>query len=178
MALLDILTYPDPRLNQVSKPVEKFDADLLRLIEDMKETMHAANGIGLAAAQVGVFLRILVIEIPGETEEDASIKLELCNPEIIAQQGHAKIEEGCLSLPSFYYEVDRAEYIKVRAQNPLGETIELEAEGLLAICVQHEMDHLEGKLLVNYASPLKRKQYKDARKKRDTELDLSETSRL
>jgi len=152
MARLPILEYPDPRLRIRAEPVTKVDDEIRRLIDDMLETMYAAPGIGLAATQVDVHKRIVVIDISEEHNEP----LCLVNPEILERDGRASHEEGCLSVPDYYEPVERAAQIRVRALGRDGAPFEFEAEGLLAVCVQHEMDHLEGKLFVDYISELKR----------------------
>jgi peptide deformylase len=153
MAKLPILEYPDPRLRTKAVPVERVDEPLGRLIDDMFETMYAAPGIGLAATQVDRHLRVVVID----TSEDKSQPLVLVNPEIIERSGSLEIEEGCLSVPGIFDRpTARSERIRVRALNRDGKPFELEADGLLAICVQHELDHLDGKLFVDYLSELKR----------------------
>ena len=154
MAKLSILEFPDQRLRTVARPVEAFDATLSRLIDDMFETMYAAPGIGLAATQVDVHRRLLVLDV----SEDRSRPMVFINPEILSAEGHQVYQEGCLSVPGIYADVTRAASIRVRAQDRTGETFELEADGLLAVCVQHEMDHLAGKVFVDYLSPLKREQ--------------------
>jgi peptide deformylase len=156
MAKLSILRYPDPRLHTVAKPVQAVDARIQRLVEDMAETMYAAPGIGLAATQVNVHERVIAIDI---SEDHTDLKV-LINPEIIEKHGDLEWEEGCLSVPGIYEKVHRAEKIKVRALNRYGETYEFEADGLLAVCVQHEMDHLLGKVFVEYLSRLKRNRIK------------------
>lgn len=152
MAILDILHFPDERLRQVCGPVEVFDDRLQTLIDDMFETMYAAPGIGLAAIQVNVHKRVLVADV----SEDRSGAICLINPEIVLKEGEEEMDEGCLSVPGFYETVRRAEHIKVKALNRKGESIEIKAGGLLAVCIQHEIDHLNGKLFVDYISPLKR----------------------
>lgn len=152
MALLPILEYPDPRLKTVAQPVTEITEKVSRLIRDMAETMYAAQGIGLAATQVDVHLRVIVIDI-SETKNDL---LVLINPEILAASGEIYGEEGCLSVPSYYDQIKRAEKITVRTLTETGETREFEAEGLLSVCIQHEMDHLRGILFVDYLSKLKR----------------------
>lgn len=152
MATLTILEFPDPRLRTVAKPVERVDDDLRRLIDDMFETMYAAPGIGLAASQVDVHKRFMVIDVSEARDQP----LVFINPEILSAEGTETCEEGCLSVPGIFAEVKRAERIRVRAQDRFGETFELDADGLLAVCIQHEMDHLAGKLFVDYLSPLKR----------------------
>jgi peptide deformylase len=156
MARLPILEYPDPRLRIRAEPVTKFDIELKTLVADMFETMYAAPGIGLAATQVDIHKRILVCDVGGESKQP----LCLINPEIIRAEGKTNAEEGCLSVPEFYDFIDRAAVIRVRAQDPDGKTFELDAEGMLAVCIQHEMDHLEGKLFVDYLSELKRERLK------------------
>ena len=156
MAKLDILHYPDTRLYTVAKPVQTVNARIHKLIEDMKETMYDVSGIGLAATQVNVHERLLVMDI-SETRNEFRVFI---NPEIVAESGRAENEEGCLSVPGVYDKVTRAERIKVRALDRDGKTFELEAEGLLAVCIQHEMDHLLGKVFVDYLSPLKRNRIK------------------
>jgi peptide deformylase len=152
MALLQILEYPDPRLRTKARPVTEFDAALHRLIDDMFETMYAAPGIGLAATQVDVHRRLIVIDVSAEkTEPQVFI-----NPEILEREGAGTMEEGCLSVPGIFDEVQRAARVKVRFRDRDGATQERELEGLLAVCLQHEMDHLEGKLFVDYLSELKR----------------------
>ena len=150
--VLPILEYPDPRLKKVAAPVTAFGPEIQRLVRDMAETMYAAPGIGLAATQVDVHKRIIVIDI-SEARDDLRVFI---NPEILAAEGDAECEEGCLSVPGYYDKVTRAARIRVRAQDEHGRTFELETDGLLAVCVQHEMDHLIGKVFVDYLSPLKR----------------------
>ena len=152
MARLPILEYPDPRLRIRAEPVTKFDTELKTLVADMFETMYAAPGIGLAATQVDVHKRILVCDVGVESKQP----LCLINPEIIRAEGKTNAEEGCLSVPEYYDFIDRAAVIRVRAFDPDGKAFELDADGMLAVCIQHEMDHLVGKLFVDYLSPLKR----------------------
>ncbi|MBO0408961.1 peptide deformylase [Aeromonas hydrophila] len=152
MAILDVLRFPDERLRTVAAPVETFTPELQQIVDDMFETMYAEEGIGLAATQVDIHQRIIVIDV-SENREDP---LVLINPEIIEQAGSTGIEEGCLSVPGSRALVPRAEWVKVRALDRHGKAFELEADDLLAICIQHEMDHLVGKLFVDYLSPLKR----------------------
>jgi peptide deformylase len=151
MAILNILHYPDERLHTIAKPVTVFDAKLQQLVDDMAETMYAAPGIGLAATQVDVHERLIVIDI-SESKDDL---LVLINPRILEMDGKVKSEEGCLSVPGIYEEVDRAEHVKISAVDQFGKEFELDAEGLLAICIQHEMDHLDGKVFVEKLSRLK-----------------------
>jgi peptide deformylase len=152
MALLPILEFPDPRLRQRAVPVTEFDEALSRLVDDMLETMYAAPGIGLSATQVDVRQRLLVIDV-SETHDDP---LVFVNPEILSTEGRAKSEEGCLSVPGIFDQVERAAKVRVRARDRTGETFERDLEGLLAVCLQHELDHLDGKLFVDYLSDLKR----------------------
>ena len=152
MAILDILEFPDPRLRTRAKPVAAVDDTIRRLVADMLETMYAAPGIGLAASQVDFHQRVIVIDI----SESHDQPLVLINPEIIAREGDEETEEGCLSVPGIFEKVHRAEKIKVRALDRNGIAFEMEVDGLLAVCIQHEMDHLEGKLFVDYLSELKR----------------------
>jgi peptide deformylase len=152
MAKLKILEFPDPRLRTKARPVETVDGELRTLIDDMFETMYDAPGIGLAATQVDVHRRLLVADVSSDKSEPHA----LINPEIVEKDGVAVSEEGCLSVPGFYEEVERAEHIRVRFLDRNGEEQEMEAEGLLAVCIQHEMDHLEGKLFVDYLSEAKR----------------------
>jgi peptide deformylase len=152
MAILQILEFPDPRLRTKAKPVVEFDETLRRLIDDMFETMYAAPGIGLAASQVDAHQRLIVMDI----SEDRKQPLTFINPEIVQREGDEETEEGCLSVPGIFEKVRRAEKITVRAADRNGVAFELNAEGLLAVCIQHEMDHLDGKLFVDYLSELKR----------------------
>jgi peptide deformylase len=152
MTKLAILEYPDPRLRTKAKPIEVVDDAVRQLAADMLETMYAAKGVGLAASQVDVHRRLLVIDV-SETRDQP---LVLINPEIVSAEGRAPGEEGCLSLPGIYDKLERAAKIKVRALDRNGIRFELDAEGMLAVCIQHEMDHLEGKLFVDYLSELKR----------------------
>ncbi|MBI5780122.1 MAG: peptide deformylase [Rhodocyclales bacterium] len=156
MALLPILHYPDPRLKKRAEPVEAVDESIRRLAADMAETMYAAPGIGLAATQVDVHKRVIVIDVT----EDRSGLTVLINPEILEKDGECVSEEGCLSVPGIYDKVTRSERVRVRALNLQGEPVEFEAEGLLAVCIQHEIDHLDGKVFVEYLSPLKQSRIK------------------
>jgi peptide deformylase len=153
MAILTVLHYPDPRLRKVAEPVERVDDNIRQLVDDMFETMYQAPGIGLAATQVDQHKRIITIDI----SEDKSQPLCLINPEIIASEGVEKMEEGCLSVPGIYEPVERAEKITVKALNREGQSYEMQTDSLLSVCIQHEMDHLQGKLFVDYLSELKRK---------------------
>jgi peptide deformylase len=152
MALLQILEFPDPRLRNRAQPVTQVDAALRTLIDDMFETMYAAPGIGLAATQVNAAKRLLVIDISEKRDQP----LVLINPEILGREGVEETEEGCLSVPGVFDKVTRAEKIRVRALDRDGKPLEFEADGLLAVCIQHEIDHLDGKLFVDYLSELKR----------------------
>jgi len=152
MAKLPILEFPDPRLRTVAKPVERVDDALRALIDDMFETMYEAPGIGLAATQVDVHKRLLVLDV----SEDRSRPLVFVNPQILASEGSQTYQEGCLSVPGIFADVQRFDRITVRALGRDGEPFEIHADGLLAVCIQHEMDHLAGKLFVDYLSPLKR----------------------
>ena len=156
MALLPILHYPDPRLHMRARVVDRVDADIRQLAADMSETMYAAPGIGLAATQVNRHVRVIVIDV----SEDRSQLLTVINPELIEKSGECDGEEGCLSVPGIYETVKRAAQVKVRALNVEGETFELDATDLLAVCIQHEMDHLDGKVFVEYLSRLKQTRIK------------------
>ncbi len=162
MSRLTILEYPDPRLRTRARPVEQFDAALGRLVDDMFETMYEAKGIGLAATQVDVHRRLIVLDL----SEDRSTPLVFINPEILEREGAAKTEEGCLSVPGIFDDVQRAARVRVRAQDRTGAVFERELEGFISVCVQHEMDHLEGRLFVDYLSDMKRDRI---RKKLDKE---------
>jgi len=152
MAKLAILEFPDPRLRKQAAPVSTVDAGVRQLIDDLFETMYEAPGIGLAATQVDVHRRVLVADVSGERNAPYA----LVNPVILEKDGHAVSEEGCLSVPGYFDEVERAEHIRVRYQDREGKTVEEDMHGLLAICVQHEIDHLDGKLFVDYLSDAKR----------------------
>jgi peptide deformylase len=158
MKLLDILTYPDPRLRTVAKKVEKFDKSLQELSENMLYTMYEADGIGLAASQVDVHLRLIVMDI-SETRDEPMI---FVNPEveILENKSHFSFKEGCLSVPGFYEEISRPDKIKLSWQDVDGKSHTSFPEGLLTVCIQHEIDHLEGKLMVDYVSRLKRERLK------------------
>lgn len=165
MALLPILHYPDPRLHNIAAEVREVNADIRQLIKDMAQTMYAAPGIGLAATQVDVHQRIIVIDI-SETHDQLNAFI---NPKILEMSGEAECEEGCLSVPGIYEKVRRAERIRVTALNPAGKPFILEAEGLLAVCIQHEMDHLIGKVFVEYLSRLKQQRILAKLKKQQRE---------
>jgi len=168
MALLPILVYPDPRLHTVAKPVQAVDARIRTLVADMLETMYDASGIGLAATQVDVHERVIVID----TSEERNQPMVLVNPEITWASDEKQVgDEGCLSVPGIYDGVERSSSIKVRALDEQGQSREIAAEGLLAVCIQHEMDHLQGKVFVEYLSPLKRNRIKSKmlKARRETE---------
>ena len=156
MSGLEILEFPDSRLRTVAKPVKSFDDMLGKLVDNMLETMYAANGIGLAATQVNQHIRLLVLDI----SEDRGQPGIYINPEILSQEGEQVCEEGCLSVPGVFANVKRAEHVRIRAQDRNGEYFEEEAQGLRAVCLQHEIDHLNGRLFVDYLSPLKRRMMK------------------
>ena len=166
MAILDVLRFPDERLRNVAKPVETVNDEIKQLVSDMFETMRDEKGIGLAATQVDRHVQVVVMDV----SEDQNEPRVFINPEIIDKQGSTISEEGCLSVPGNYAKVERAEAVKVTALNENGESYELEADGLLAICIQHELDHLKGKLFVDYLSPLKRQRI---RKKLEKEARLA-----
>jgi peptide deformylase len=151
MALLNILRYPDARLHKLAATVTVFDEGLKKLAADMAETMYAAPGIGLAATQVDVHKQVIVVDV----SERRDTLIVLVNPEILEATGVSDIEEGCLSVPTIYELVERAERVKVRAYDPNGNSFTLEAQGLLSVCIQHEMDHLKGKVFIEYLSALK-----------------------
>jgi len=167
MALLPILRYPDPRLHKLAKPVAVVDDRIRQLVRDMAETMYAAPGVGLAATQVDVHERVIVIDV----SENSDALRVLINPEILWKSDELQTyEEGCLSVPGIYDEVQRAARIKVQALNEQGESYEFDAEGLLAVCVQHEIDHLDGKVFVEYLSSLKQGRIKTRLRKQEREL--------
>jgi peptide deformylase len=167
MPLLNILRYPDPRLHKIAKPVAIFDAPLKRLVADMAETMYDAPGVGLAATQVDVHQQVIVIDT-SETHNDLCVFI---NPEIIWTSEEKQVyDEGCLSVPGVYDGVERPAKVKVRAFDVEGESFEMEADGLLAVCIQHEMDHLKGKVFVEYLSPLKRNRIKTKMLKEEREM--------
>ncbi|EGV50726.1 peptide deformylase [endosymbiont of Riftia pachyptila (vent Ph05)] len=168
MAILDILHFPDSRLRNKAKPVSQVDDAIRKLVDDMFETMYEAPGIGLAATQVNVAKQIIVIDL----SEEKNQPLCLINPEILSKEGEEKMDEGCLSVPGIYESVKRAARISVRALDRDGAPFELETEGLLAVCIQHEIDHLNGKLFVDYLSSLKRQRI---RKRLEKESRLRST---
>jgi peptide deformylase len=166
MAVLPILRYPDPRLHTVAKPVTVFDQRIRELVRDMAETMYAAPGVGLAATQVDVHLRVIVVDV-----SDAKDQLQVfVNPEIVGASGDRKVyEEGCLSVPGIYEEVERPDRVTVRAFDQNGQSFSCEAEGLLAVCLQHEIDHLNGRVFVQYLSGLKQKRIRNRMLKAERE---------
>ena len=171
MSVLHVLHFPDERLRTVAKPVDKIDAEIQQLVADMLDTMYDENGIGLAATQVDVHKRVVVIDI----SEDRNEPLVFINPEITARSGETSYEEGCLSVPQNYAKVERAANVTVKAQDKNGDWFELHADGLLAICLQHELDHLLGKLFIDYLSPLKRDRI---RKKLEKEAKMAQRHAL
>lgn len=172
----EIVVYPDKRLKLVSKPVESFDEELHTLLDDMYDTMRAKNGVGLAAIQVGVDKRVLIINIPlenipeGEDEQPRENTLEMINPAIIEKDGSTKFQEGCLSVPGIYEEVERAKHVKIEYCDRHGEKHMIEDDDFLAIAMQHEMDHLEGKVFIEKLSYMKRKKFEKEWKKRQKNL--------
>jgi len=168
MSILNILRYPDPRLHKVAKPVEVFDERIARLVADMAETMYDAPGIGLAATQVDVHEQVIVIDI-SETKDQLTVFI---NPEILWASDEKQVyDEGCLSVPGIYDDVERPAKVKVRAQDAKGAFFEVDADGLLAVCIQHEMDHLAGKVFVEYLSPLKRNRIKTKLQKEERGME-------
>ena len=156
MSILTILEFPDKRLRTVASEVERVDDSIRKLVDDMIETMYSAKGVGLAATQVNVHKRVIVMDVSENKDEPIC----LINPQIVERDGVEESEEGCLSVPGFFEKVSRAEHIKVQALDRNGDRFELEARDLLAVCIQHEMDHLEGKLFVDYLSAFKRNRIK------------------
>lgn len=173
MALLTILEFPDERLRKKAVEVEVFDDALQGLVDDMFETMYAAPGVGLAAVQVNVPKRVIVIDVSEEKNEP----LCLINPVVLAKTGQEEMDEGCLSVPGIFEKVCRANQVRVRALDRHGEPFELDAEGMLAVCIQHEMDHLEGKLFVDYLSPLKRQLVRKKLKKEQRQRAVQTTAK-
>ncbi|MEJ2515432.1 MAG: peptide deformylase [Gammaproteobacteria bacterium] len=174
MAILKILEYPDPRLRTRAEPVAEVTDEIRQLASDMLETMYAAPGIGLAATQVNVHKRMLVADV----SEEKDAPHVFINPEILEQRGVETMEEGCLSVPGVYESVSRADWIRVRALGTDGEPFETELEGLLAVCVQHEMDHLEGKLFVDYLSDLKRQRIRKRLEKERRQRPVESPARV
>jgi peptide deformylase len=171
MSVLHVLHFPDERLRTVAKPVANVDAEIQQLVADMLDTMYDENGIGLAATQVDVHKRVVVIDV----SEDRNEPMVFINPEIIARSGETSYEEGCLSVPQSYAKVERAAEVTVKAQDKNGDWFEIHADGLLAICLQHELDHLLGKLFIDYLSPLKRDRI---RKKLEKEAKMAQRHAL
>ena len=167
MAILTILNYPDARLHTVAKPVAVVNDDIRKLISDMAETMYAAPGIGLAATQINWHIQLIIVD----TSQEQNNLLVFINPKIVAKNGEQNYEEGCLSVPGVYETVTRADKITVEALDMNGKKFKLNAEGLLSVCVQHEMDHLLGKVFVEYLSPLKRNRIKSKMQKHNREID-------
>lgn len=165
MAVRTILHYPDKRLREVAKPVTRFDAELSTLLADMAETMYAAPGVGLAAPQIGVSLRVFIIDVAVGDDQPSELRT-FVNPELVETVGEIEYEEGCLSFPGVHEQIERAERVTVRAQDGSGKPFELEADGLLAIAIQHENDHLDGKLMVDHLSLLRRRLVNRAMQKR------------
>lgn len=167
MALLQILCYPDPRLHKIAKPVQVVDDRIRKIVKDMAQTMYEAPGVGLAATQVDIHERVVVIDV----SDDQNQLMTFINPTLVWASEEKKVwREGCLSVPEYYDEVERPEKVRVRALNLEGKSFEIEADGLLAVCLQHEMDHLMGKVFVEYLSPLKRTRISSKMKKRVKEL--------
>ena len=164
--ILEILKYPDKRLRTIASPVQEVNNEIKKQVKDMFETMYAAPGIGLAATQVNFHQRLIVIDISDEGNEP----LCLINPEIMQKNGEIEYEEGCLSVPNYYESIKRANEIKVSAKNELGQTFEIEADEMLSICIQHEMDHLNGILFVDHLSKLKQKRLKKKAEKQSKKL--------
>ena len=164
--ILEILKYPDKRLRTIASPVQEVNSEIKKQVKDMFETMYAAPGIGLAATQVNFHQRLIVLDISDEGNEP----LCLINPEIMQKNGEIEYEEGCLSVPNYYESIKRANEIKVSAQNELGQTFEIEADEMLSICIQHEMDHLNGILFVDHLSKLKQKRLKKKAVKQSKKL--------
>ncbi|HEX5793887.1 MAG TPA: peptide deformylase [Rheinheimera sp.] len=171
MAVLHVLHFPDDRLRTVAKPVDSVTPEIQQLVADMLDTMYDENGIGLAATQVNVHQRVVVIDV----SEDRNEPMVFINPEIIARSGETSYEEGCLSVPQSYATVERAAQVTVKALDRNGNAFELKADGLLAICLQHELDHLVGKLFIDYLSPLKRDRI---RKKLEKEAKMAQRHAL
>ena len=163
MAILEVLHFPDERLRNRASPVDEIDGEIQRLAQNMLETMYAEGGIGLAATQVNVTKRVVVIDLSEEKNEP----IILINPEVLEKDGIESMREGCLSVPDYFDIVERAEHIKYRYQTLSNDVIEAETDGLLAVCIQHEIDHLDGKLFIDYLSPLKRQRLKKKLAKQD-----------
>lgn len=165
MSILSIITYPNPLLKTVCEPVDKVTKEIQKLLDDMAETMYAAPGVGLAAPQVGILKRVIVLDVTWRDENSKRKLYQLVNPKIVEKEGHIEWEEGCLSIPGFLYKMKRSKKVKVEALDKNGKPITIDAEDLLAVCLQHEIDHLDGKLIIDKASRLKRKLYLDKLKK-------------
>ena len=163
MALLDVLHFPDPRLRKKAQPVDAVDDSIRALAADMLETMYQEGGIGLAATQVNIRKRVVVIDLSEQRNEP----MYLINPEIISTEGVEQMQEGCLSVPDYFDLVERAEKVRFRYQNLEGKVVEVDADGLLAVCIQHEIDHLNGKLFIDYLSPLKRQRLRKKLEKQE-----------
>ena len=169
MTILDILNYPDPRLHKVASIVDEINSEIISIVRDMTETMYAAPGIGLSATQVNYHKKIIIIDI-SEKKDDL---LVLINPEIVSSDGQQESQEGCLSVPGIYETVKRASKISIRALNVDGDLIEFVADGKLSICIQHEMDHLVGKVFVEYLSPLKKSRIKTKMIKKNKKFEAT-----
>ena len=165
MSILPIIIYPNPLLKTVCEPVEKVTKEIQKILDDMAETMYAAPGVGLAAPQVGLKQRLLVVDATWKEEEKTKALYQLINPKIIHREGDLQWEEGCLSIPGFLLMMDRSEKVTVEALDKKGKPITIEAHGLLAVCLQHEIDHIDGKLIIDKASRLKRNLYLEKLKK-------------
>ena len=178
MALLEILHFPDPRLRNIAKPVQTVDAGIRQLLDDMLDTMYAAPGIGLAATQINSDKRVVVIDVSEEKDQP----LCLINPEILELDGVEEMEEGCLSVPGVFETVQRADQVRLRALDRDGKSVEIQAGGLLAVCIQHEIDHLDGKLFVDYLSQLKRtrirKKLEKEQRQTNPEYDAKSSQRV
>lgn len=170
VSTLPILQFPDPLLRRKAAPIDNVDGDIAALVDSMFETMYHAPGIGLAATQVDVHKRVVVIDVSDEGDSP----ITLINPELLVSEGEVEMQEGCLSIPGIYENIKRPAQVRVRALNRDGESYELDAEGLLAVCIQHEIDHLEGKLFVDYLSPLKRNRIRRKMEKRARDGDVED----
>lgn len=178
MAILEILHFPDPRLRNVAQPVPRVDDGIRQLLDDMLDTMYAAPGIGLAATQLNIDKRVVVIDVSEEKDQP----LYLINPEVLELGGVEEMEEGCLSVPGVYEKVQRADRVRLRALDRTGQSFEMQADGLLAVCIQHEIDHLDGKLFVDYLSQLKRtrirKKLEKEQRQTTVETDVQSSKRV
>jgi peptide deformylase len=170
MASRPIIHYPDKRLRITAKPVKAFDAELRKLVDDLAETMYAGSGVGLAAPQIGSAFRVFVIDTANNNEDSPSDLRVFVNPEIVQKEGELLWSEGCLSFPGVHEEIERFERVKVRARDATGKRFELQAEGLLAVAIQHENDHLDGKLIIDRLGPLRRRMVHRAMTKRSAEV--------